>query len=68
MNKEQEIKELVDGNVPMSGYMADDILTTLIDNCQDEFAAKEFGISEELWHKFVDKMERDIRYRLRELR
>lgn len=68
MNKEQEIKELVDGNIPMNGYMADDIITTLIDNCNDEFAAKEFGISEELWHKLVDKMERDIRYRVRELR
>lgn len=64
----QEYEEAVLKNDRMSGDMADVIITTLIDNCRDEDAARALPVSKEVWHKLVQKFEEDIRHAVRNIR
>lgn len=52
----------------VTGSLADSIITNLIDNCYDEQAAADFGMSEEEWNKLVQEFEEQIRHRVRNLK
>ncbi len=64
----EEIRDVLRKNTPISGSLADTIITTLIDNADDVACAKALEVEGREWNVLVSQFEEQIRHRVRDMR
>lgn len=67
-DKIKQIQAVINGEEMLDSSLADEIIVNLIDNCDDEKASVNWGISCGGWCALVDKFESQFRYKIRNLR
>lgn len=68
MEKEDAYREYHQNGGKINGSIADMIITTLIDNADDELCAAQFEISKAQWCEMVQQFEEQIRHKVRDIR
>lgn len=61
-------KRVIAGTIRMTGAMADEIITTLVDHARNAECAAELGMTETEWYQYVQQFEEQIRHHVRNLR